>query len=132
MFAGWELPLSHCMIVAVGKGIDRAHGMSTNKKQVGLPLTWAMLAQGRQAVVSMEDGGYVMWLLGLVVSSFLLCRVSELWAYANGQAHAEFALTRKSHPTVGVALFGTKVSDRLSSLSEEPALRINILLAYSF
>ena len=26
MFAGWELPTSHCMIVAVGKGIDRAHG----------------------------------------------------------------------------------------------------------
>ena len=27
MFAGWELPMSHCMIAAVGKGIDRAHGM---------------------------------------------------------------------------------------------------------
>ena len=32
MFAGWELPLSHCMIVAVGKGIDRAHGMSSKQK----------------------------------------------------------------------------------------------------
>ena len=32
MFAEWELPLSHCMIVAVGKAIDRAHGMSTKKK----------------------------------------------------------------------------------------------------
>ena len=28
MFAGWELPTSHCMIVAVGKGKDRAHGKS--------------------------------------------------------------------------------------------------------
>ena len=93
MFAGWELPMSHCMIVAVGKGIDRAHGMSQKKKQVRLPLTWAILAQGRQAVVSMEDGGYVMW-LGLAVSYFLLCRASELWAYANGQVHPEFCLTR--------------------------------------
>ena len=31
MFAGWEHPLSHCMIVAVEKGIDRAHGISTKK-----------------------------------------------------------------------------------------------------
>jgi len=94
MFAGRELPLSHCMIVAVGKGIDRAHGMSKKKKQVRLPLTWAMLAEGRQTVVSMADGGYVMW-LGLAVSYFLLCRASELWAYANGQVHPEFCLTRK-------------------------------------
>ena len=28
MYAGWELPTAHCMIVAVGKGIDRAHGKS--------------------------------------------------------------------------------------------------------
>ena len=34
MFAGWELPLSHCMIVAVGKGIDRAHGMYTKNKNM--------------------------------------------------------------------------------------------------
>ena len=53
-----------------------------------------MLAEGRPAVVSMEDGGYVMW-LGLAVSYFLLCRASELWAYANGQVHPEFCLTRK-------------------------------------
>ena len=26
-FAGWELPMSHFMIAAVGKEIDRAHGM---------------------------------------------------------------------------------------------------------
>ena len=40
MYAGWELPTSHCMIVAVGKGIDRAHGTSQKKPQVRLPLTW--------------------------------------------------------------------------------------------
>ena len=28
MFAGWEFPTSHCVTVAVGKGIDRAHGKS--------------------------------------------------------------------------------------------------------
>ena len=33
-------------------------------------------------------------LLGLAVSYFLLCRASELWAYANGQLHPEFCLTR--------------------------------------
>ena len=32
MFAGWELPLSHCMIVAVGKRIDGAHGMSQKEQ----------------------------------------------------------------------------------------------------
>ena len=29
MFAGWELPLPHCIFVAVGKEIGRVHGMST-------------------------------------------------------------------------------------------------------
>ena len=93
MFAGWELPTSHCMIVAVGKGTDRAHGTAKKKKQVRLPLAWAMLAQGRKVVASMADGGYVMW-LGLAVSDFFLCRASELWAYASGQVHPEFCLTR--------------------------------------
>ena len=32
MFTGWKLPLFHYIIVAVGKGIDLAHGMSTKKK----------------------------------------------------------------------------------------------------
>ena len=35
---------------------------------------------------------------------------------------------RASHPTVGVALLGRKFSDRLSSPSEEPAVRVKILL----
>ena len=63
------------------------------RKQVRLPLTWAMLSQGRRVVASMVDGEDVMW-LGLAMSYFLLCRASELWAYANGQVHLEFCLTR--------------------------------------
>ena len=37
MYAGWELPTSHCMIVAVGKGVERAHGMSQKKRRSGCP-----------------------------------------------------------------------------------------------
>ena len=41
-----------------------------------------------------------------------------------------------NNPTVGVPFFGPKVSDRLSSpkqvSSEEPEVRMKILLAYSF
>ena len=69
MFAGWQLPMSHCMIVAVGKGIDRAHVTAKKKKQIRLSLTWALL--GRQVVLSIEGGGYVMW-LGLAVYSSLV------------------------------------------------------------
>ena len=35
-----------------------------------------------------------MW-LSLALSYFLLCRASELWAYANGKVHPEFCLTRR-------------------------------------
>ena len=70
------------MIVAVGKVIDRAHGSTQKKAQVRLALTWALLAQARQVVASMADGGKVMW-LGLALSYFLSRRASELWAYAN-------------------------------------------------
>ena len=91
MLAGWELPTSHCMIVAVGRGIDRAH-VTAKKRQVRLPLTWSMLAQGRKVVASMADGGYVMWLV--LQFYFLLCRATELWAYANGYVYPEFCLTR--------------------------------------
>ena len=34
-----------------------------------------------------------MW-LGLALSFFLLCRASELFAYANGLVHPDFCLTR--------------------------------------
>ena len=37
MLAGRELPISHCMIAPVRKGIDRAHGMSKKKAEVRLP-----------------------------------------------------------------------------------------------
>ena len=37
LYAGWELPPSHGIIVAVGKGIDRAHGMSPKKRRSGCP-----------------------------------------------------------------------------------------------
>ena len=93
MYAGWELPTSHCMIVAVGKGIDREHGMSQKKAQVWLSLTWALLSQEKQVVSSIADGGHVTW-LGLVLLYFLLCRASELWAYADRKVHREFSLTR--------------------------------------
>ena len=67
MYAGWELPTSHCMITAVGKGIDRAHGMTPTKAPARLPLTWSILSQGQRVVTSMVDGGRVMW-LGLALS----------------------------------------------------------------
>ena len=95
MFAGCELPTSHCMILAVGKGTDRVRGMSNKKAWVRLPLTRAVLSQGQRAVASIVGGGYVMG-LGFAVSYFLLCRASELWAYADGKVHPEFCLTRNS------------------------------------
>ena len=38
----------------------------------------------------------------------------------------------QSHPTVGVARFGPKVSDQLTSLREELSVRMDFLLVYSF
>lgn len=93
LYLGWELPTSHCMIVAAGKGIDRIRGGSGKESQVRLPLTWAILAHGYLAVTSFKEGGKVAW-LGLALSYFLLCRASELFAYANGLVHPEFCLTR--------------------------------------
>ena len=54
-----------------------------------------MLAEWRQTVVSIDNRGYVMFLV-LAVSYFSLCRGSMLWAYARGQVHLEFfCRTRK-------------------------------------
>ena len=86
--------MSHCIIAAVGKGINRAHGMSTKKGRVKLPLSWSMLSHGRQALASMEAGGRVMW-LGLAVSYFLLCRASAPGAYTDGKVHPAFCLARE-------------------------------------
>ena len=38
----------------------------------------------------------------------------------------------QSHPTVGVARFGPKASDQLSSLNEELPVRMTFCLVYSF
>ena len=65
--------MSHCMIAAVGKGIDRAHSMSKKRAEVRLPPSWSMLSQGRQALVCMEDGTLVMW-LGLAFHIFFVVR----------------------------------------------------------
>ena len=43
MFGGWELPTDHHMVVAVGRGIDRAHGRSDVRPKVRKTLTWDML-----------------------------------------------------------------------------------------
>ena len=59
------------------------------RAQVRLPLTWALLSQGKQVVAIMVDGGHIMW-LGLALSYFLLCHASELWAYADGKVYPEF------------------------------------------
>ena len=45
---------------------------------------------------------------------------------------AMFLYKPRRYPTVGVALFWRTVSDRLSSLSEELAVRKKVLLVYSF
>ena len=78
--------------VLINKGIDRFQGMSGKNAQVRLPLTWSILAHGYLAVTSSQEGGDVMW-LGLALSYFLLCRASELFAYANGLVHPDFCLT---------------------------------------
>ena len=57
MSAGWELPTSHCMIVAVGKGVDRAYGKSEVRPKVRKPLSWEMLIAGREAVEQMGATG---------------------------------------------------------------------------
>ena len=66
--------------------------MTQKKATVRLPLTWSMLSQGQRVVTNMADGGGIMR-LGLALSFFLLCRASELWAYADGKVHPEFCLT---------------------------------------
>lgn len=92
LYQGWELPTSHCLLVAVGKGIDRirAAGVSTPRR-MRLPLTWAILSGGYEA--KMGRGERVIW-LGLALSYFLLCRASELYAYEDGLVHPDFCLTR--------------------------------------
>lgn len=94
MFEGWELPTSHCMVTAVGKGIDRAHGKSEVRPKVRKPLSWELLTKGRGCVAGGETEGWVVW-YGLALSFHLLCRASEIWAFGNGLVHPDFCLTRR-------------------------------------
>ena len=56
------------MFFAMEKGIDRVGARHIERKAgLRLPLTWAMLLQGRRVV----DGGYLLW-LGLAVSFSLV------------------------------------------------------------
>lgn len=43
MYAEWDLPTTHFMVVAVGKGIDRAHAKSELKSMVRKPLSWKIM-----------------------------------------------------------------------------------------
>lgn len=94
LYQGRELPMSHCLLVAAGKGVDRirAAGPQTPRR-VRLPLTWAILASGYDSGVGVGQGERVIW-LGLALSYFLLCRASELFAYEDGLVHPDFCLTR--------------------------------------
>ena len=94
MYAGWELPTTHCMVLAVGKGIDRVQGKGDVKPRVRKPLSWDMLWDGKNEVLTAEGGGPVMW-MGLALAYFLLCRASELFAYDSGMVHPDYCLTRR-------------------------------------
>ena len=94
MYAGWELHTTHCMVLAVGKGIDRVQGKGDVKPRVRKPLSWDMLWDGKNEVLTAEGGGRVMW-MGLALAYFLLCRASELFAYDSGMVHPDYCLTRR-------------------------------------
>ena len=82
------------MVVAVGKGIDRAHGRSDVRPKVRKVLTWDMLVQGWEILANRGHEWSVVW-MGLALSYHLLCRASEIWAYGNGLVHPDFCLTRR-------------------------------------
>ena len=94
MFGGWDLPTDHHMVVAVGKGVDRAHCRSDVKPKVRKPLTWDMLVQGWGFFANRGREWSAVW-MGLALSYHLLCRASEIWAYGNGLVHPDFCLTRR-------------------------------------
>ena len=60
MFAEWKLPPSHCMVLAVGKGIDRAHGNSDVRPRFRMPLMWSMLIEAMDRVIEVGSEGSVM------------------------------------------------------------------------
>ena len=54
LLCGWKLPTSHCMVLAVGKGMDRAHGKSDVRPRVRMPLMWNTLTNGMDRVIEVE------------------------------------------------------------------------------
>ena len=71
MYRGWELPTSHGMVVAIGKGIDRAHGKSEVRPKVRKPLTWDLLTKGLKGAAEVDTEQWVFW-SGLALS-FTYC-----------------------------------------------------------
>ena len=95
MFGGWELPTNHHMVVAVGKGIGRAHGKSDVRPKVRKPLTtWDMLVQGWGIFANPGHEWSVVW-MGPALYYYRLCRALEIWAYGNGLLHPDYSLTRR-------------------------------------
>ena len=82
------------MVLAVGKGIDRVQGKGDVKPRVRKPLSWDMLWDGKNEVLTVEGGGPVMW-MGLALAYFLLCRASKLFAYDSWMVHPDYCLTRR-------------------------------------
>ena len=76
------MPTSHCMVTAVEKGIDGAHGKSEVRSKVRKPLSWDLLTKGRRCVAEVETEGWVIR-SGLALSFHLMCRASEIWAFGN-------------------------------------------------
>ena len=94
MYAGCELPTTHCMVLAVGKGIYRVQGKDDVKPRVKNQLSWDKLWDGKNEVLAAEGGGPNMW-MGLALAYLLLCRGSELFAYDSGMVHPDYCLTRR-------------------------------------
>ena len=57
MYAGCELPTTHCMVLAVGKGIYRVQSKDDVKPRVRNPLSWDKLWDGKNKVLTAEGGG---------------------------------------------------------------------------
>ena len=94
MYAGCELPTSPCLVLAVGKGIDRVQGKDDVKPRVRNPLSWDKLWDGKNEVLTAEGGGPNMW-MGLALAYLLLYRGSELFPYDSGMVHTDYCLTRR-------------------------------------
>ena len=67
------MPTSHCMVTAVGKGIDRAHGKSDVRPEVRKPPLGDLLTKKRKSVAEVDTEGWVDW-IGLALLFKLLCR----------------------------------------------------------